>query len=91
MTIQPLGERVLLEPAKKEEKTKGGLYIPEEAKKEKKEGIVLAAGTFKDGKDLPLKKGDHVIYGGYSSEEIEVDGKKYLLVDYKDVIAKIER
>ena len=91
MTIQPLGERVLLEPAKKEEKTKGGLYIPEEAKKEKKEGTVLGAGTFKDGKALPLKKGDHVIYGGYSNEEIEVDGKKYLLVDYKDVIAKIER
>ncbi len=89
MNIQPLGERVLLEAAKKEEKTAGGIYLPEDAQKEKKQGIVVAAGTFKDGKDLPLQKGDKVIYGGYSSEELELDGRKFLLIEYKDVMAKI--
>jgi chaperonin GroES len=88
MEIQPIGERVLLEQ-RKEERTSGGIYLPEEAQKEKKEGIVLAAGTFKDGKELPLKKGDQVIYGGYSSEEIEVNGQKYILIEFKDILAKV--
>ncbi|MBI2146106.1 co-chaperone GroES [Candidatus Woesearchaeota archaeon] len=89
MEIQPIGERVLLEPAHKEEKTKGGVYIPDDAGKEKKEGTVLAVGKFKDGKDLPLQKGDRIIYGGYSSEELEIEGKKYLLIEFKDIMAKI--
>ena len=89
MNIIPIGERVLLEQAKKEEKTAGGIYIPEDAQKEKKEGVVVAVGTYKDGEELPLKKGDKVIYGGYSNEEFEVDDKKYLLVDFKDIMAKI--
>ncbi len=89
MNIIPIGERVLLEQAKKEEKTAGGIYIPEDAQKEKKEGTIIGVGTFRDGKELPLKKGDRVIYGGYSSEDFEIDGKKYLLVDFKDILAKI--
>lgn len=90
MTITPIGERVLLEPAKKEEKTAGGIYLPDEARQEKKEGIVLAVGTYKDGKELPLKNGDRVLYGGYSNEEFEMQGKKYLLVEFKDIVARIE-
>lgn len=88
MKIQPLGERVLLKP-KKEEKTAGGIYLPESAKDEKKQGIVVAVGTFKDGKELPLKTGDEVLYGGYSSEEFEIHGEKHLMVEFKDVIAKV--
>ncbi len=88
MALIPIGERVLLEPAKKEEKTKGGILLPDEARQEKKEGTVISAGTFKDGKELPLKPGDKVIYGGYSSEEIEIDGKKYMLIEFKDIVAK---
>ncbi len=90
MKISPIGERVLIKPTKQEEKTKGGIYIPESAKEEKKEGEVIAVGRYKDGKELPLKKGDKVIYGGYSSDEIEIDGEKYLFVDFKDILAKIE-
>ncbi|MEM4260150.1 MAG: co-chaperone GroES [Candidatus Woesearchaeota archaeon] len=90
MKIKPLGERVLIKQYKKEEKTKGGIYIPESAKEERKEGEVIAVGHFKDGKDLPLKQGDKVIYGGYSSEDIEIDGEKHIFVDYKDILAKIE-
>ena len=90
MHIKPIGERVLVELAKKEEKTKGGLYIPEDAREEKKQGLVVAVGTFKDGKELPLQKGDRILYGGYSSEEFEFEGKKYLLIEFKDILAKLE-
>ena len=89
MEIKPLGERVLLEPVEKETKTAGGIYLPEESKPERKEGLVLAVGTTKEGKDLPLQKGDRVLYGGYSHEDIEIDNKKYILVEFKDIMAKI--
>ncbi len=89
MIIRPIGERVLLKHQKKEEVTKGGIYIPESAQKENKEGIVIAVGTFEDGKELPLKKGDLVIYGGYQSDEIELDGEMYLFVDFKDILATV--
>ncbi|HLC81568.1 MAG TPA: co-chaperone GroES [Candidatus Nanoarchaeia archaeon] len=88
MDIKPLGERVLIK-IKKEEKTKGGIYLPESAKEEKKEGEVIAAGQYANGSELPLKPGDRVIFGGYSSEEIEIDGQKHLFVDFKDILAKI--
>jgi chaperonin GroES len=87
--IKPIGERVLLKHQKKEEVTKSGLYIPESARQEKKEGIVIAVGTFEDGKELPLKKGDHVIYGGYQSDEIEIDEENYVFVDFKDILATV--
>ncbi len=90
MNIKPIGERVLISPVKTGEKTKGGIYIPETAKEEKKEGIVVATGTLKDGKAMPLKKGDRIIYGGYSSDEFEIDDEKYIFVEYKDVLAKME-
>ena len=54
--IRPIGERVLLKHKEKEEVTKGGIYIPESARQEKKEGIVLAVGTFEDGKELPSEE-----------------------------------
>lgn len=89
MIIRPIGERVLLKHQKKEEVTKGGIYIPESAKQEKKEGIVIAVGTFENGKELPLKQGDHVIYGEYQADEIEIDDEKYVFVDFKDILATI--
>jgi chaperonin GroES len=90
MKITPLGERVLLKQQKQtEERTKSGLYLPK-SKDEKKEGNIVAVGTFADGKPLPLKAGDRVIYGGYSSEEIEINGEKHLIIEFKDVVARIE-
>jgi len=88
--IKPIGERVLIKPWKAEEKTAGGIYIPPEAKEDKKEGIVEAVGELKNGKEIPLKKGDHIIYGGYSSEEFEMGKEKFLIVDFKDVIGVLE-
>lgn len=89
MKLIPIGERVVLKPVKAEEKTKSGIYLPK-GTEEKKQGIIEAAGTSKEGKPLPLNKGDKIIYGGYSSEEIEIDNEKYLIIEFKDVIAKIE-
>ena len=90
MDIKPIGERVIIKPKKEEERTKGGIYIPDTAKEKKKEGTIVAVGTFKDGKELPLKAGDQVIYGGYSADEIKVDNEEYTVVEFKDVLVKLE-
>jgi chaperonin GroES len=89
MKIKPIGKRVLIKPVKEEERTKSGIYIPESAKEKKKQGIVVEVGTVED-KEFPIKKGDVILYSGYSSEELEFDGEKYLILESKDVIAKIE-
>lgn len=89
MKITPIGERVVLKPVKAEEKTKSGIYLPKGAE-EKKEGIIESVGMLKEGKPIPLNKGDKILYGGYSSEEIEIHGEKYLIIEFKDVIAKLE-
>ncbi len=94
MGIKILGPRVLIKPIKKEEKTKGGIYLPETANENRKEGVVVEVGYYDDkeheGKPFPVKKGDTVIYGGYSDKEIEIDGEKHVIVDVKDVLAIIE-
>ncbi|MFH1173539.1 MAG: co-chaperone GroES [archaeon] len=85
--MTPIGERVILKKLEKAERTQGGLYIPDNAKEEKKEGIVQSVGQ-KDGKDLPLKKGDHVLYGGYDNEDIEIGNEKFVIVEFKNILAK---
>ena len=87
MKLTPVGERVVLQPEPQQEKTASGIYIPEDAKEKKKRGTVAAVGKDENGKTLPLKNGETVVYGGYSNEEIEVDGKEYVIVDYKDILA----
>lgn len=91
MAIIPIGARVLIKPYKQEEKTKGGIYIPESAKEKKKQGEVIAVGTFEDGKPLPLKAGDTIVYGGYSQEEVEFDKEEYVIVEFKNIAAKITK
>ncbi|HEY9207298.1 MAG TPA: co-chaperone GroES [Candidatus Methanoperedens sp.] len=89
MKIKPIGKRVLIKPVKEEERTRGGIYIPETAKEKKKQGLVVEIGNIEE-KEFPVKKGDVILYTGYSSEEMEIDGEKYLILDSKDIIAKIE-
>ena len=89
MKIAPIGERIVLKPVKTEEKTKSGIYLPK-GSDEKKQGIVHEVGTFRDGSRIPLHHGDKVLYSGYSSEEIEINNEKFLIVEFKDVIAKLE-
>jgi chaperonin GroES len=86
MNIQPIGERVLIKVKQQEERTKGGLYIPESAKDSKKEGEVIAVGKMKEG-NMPVKVGDTILYGGYSSEEFEIDNENYVILDVKDILA----
>jgi len=89
MRLKPIGERVILKKIEqKEERTSSGIYLPKS--EDKNEGVVEEAGTLKDGSAIQLNKGDKVLYGGYSSEEIEIENQKFLIVEYKDIIAKIE-
>ncbi|MBU0906986.1 MAG: co-chaperone GroES [Nanoarchaeota archaeon] len=88
MKLIPIGERIVLKQVAKEERTKSGIYLPKSD--DKKEGIVVEVGTLKDGSLIPLKKGDKIIYGGYSSEEYEVNGEKLLIIEFKDVLAKVD-
>jgi chaperonin GroES len=90
MQITPIGQRVLIKPETPEERTKSGIYLPESAQEKRKEGRVVAAGTYDDGKPLPLKAGDKVLYGGYSSEKFEFDGESLVFVEFKDILAKVE-
>jgi chaperonin GroES len=88
MKITPIGERILLKPIKQEDRTASGIYLPESDDK-KKEGEVVEVGTDKNGNKLPLNVGDKILYGGYSSEEFELENEKYLIVEFKDVVAKL--
>ena len=90
MRLKPIGERVVLKTLEhSEERTKSGLILPKSD--EKKQGEIVEAGSFANGNPLPLKKGDKVIYGGYSSEEFDLDGKKHLIIEFKDILAVIEQ
>ncbi len=91
MEIVPIGERVLVKPIQGEEKTKSGIYIPETAREQKKQGTVVSVGSRDDGTSLPLKPGDHILYGGYSAETFEIDRETYVFVPFKDIVARIVR
>lgn len=87
MNIKPLADRVLIAPAKAEEKTVGGIIIPNTAKEKPLQGEVLAVGNGTKDEEMVLKKGDTVLYGKYSGTEIELDNEKYLIMRQSDVLA----
>jgi chaperonin GroES len=92
MKIRPLQDRLLLRPLEAEEKTAGGIIIPDSAKEKPQEGEVVATGKGKvndDGKLVPLdvKRGDRVLYGKYSGSEVTVDGETYVILREEDVLA----
>ena len=89
MKLKPIGERVVLKPIEGEEKTSSGIYLPKSSE-DRKQGEIVEVGMFKDGRMIPLSKGDKVLYGGYSSEDIEINGEKYLVIEFKDILAKFE-
>lgn len=94
MKVKPLGDRVVIDPSKELEKTKGGIVLPDTAKEKPQEGKIMAVGTGKkteDGKVIPLsvKVGDIVLYGKYSGTEITVEGEEYLIVREEDIFAII--
>ncbi len=89
LKIQPLADRVLVEPAAAEEKTAGGIIIPDTAKEKPQKGTVIAVGKGKKDEPITVKAGDTVLYGKYSGTEITIDGKDYLIMRESDILAII--
>ena len=87
MNIKPLADRVLVKPAAAEEKTAGGIIIPDTAKEKPLQGEVLAVGQGTKDEEMVLKAGDQVLYGKYAGTEVELDGEKYILMRQSDVLA----
>ena len=87
MTVKPLADRVLIEPNPAEEKTAGGLYIPDTAKEKPLAGKVIAVGPGTSDVKMEVKVGDQVLYGKYAGTELEVEGTKYLIMRQSDVLA----
>lgn len=86
-TIQPLNDRVLIEPDAAETKTASGIIIPDTAKEKPLKGTVIAAGKGKKDEPVTVKSGDKVLFGKYSGTEIQVDGKDYLIMKESDIYA----
>ena len=87
MKIKPLADRVLVKPAAAEEKTAGGIIIPDTAKEKPLQGEVLAVGQGTKDEEMVLKAGDQVLYGKYAGTEVELDGEKYIIMRQSDVLA----
>ena len=87
VNIKPLADRVLVEPAAAEEKTAGGIIIPDTAKEKPQKGIVVAVGNGKPDEPMTVKVGDNVLYGKYSGSELALEGKDYLFMRESDILA----
>jgi chaperonin GroES len=96
MKIRPLQDRILVKRVAEEEKTKGGIIIPDTAKEKPVEGKVVAVGRGKvaeDGslRELEVKKGDTVLFGKYSGTEVKIDGEEHLIMREDDILGVIEK
>jgi len=94
MNIKPLGDRIVIKVLEKEEKTAGGIVLPDTAKEKPQKGEVLAVGSGElvDGKRVPLevKVGDKIIFSKYAGTEVKIDNEEYLILRQSDVLAIIE-
>ena len=91
--LQPLGDRVVVQPSQEEEVSKGGIILPDTAKEKPQRGVIIAVGPGKldeEGKRIPMevKKGDKVIYSKYAGSEIKQDDKEVLILRESDILAK---
>jgi chaperonin GroES len=96
MKIRPLRDRVIVRRLEGEEKTKGGIIIPDSAKEKPQEGEVVAVGNGKlleDGKVVPLeiKKGDRILFGKYSGTEVKVDGEELIMMREEDILGVMQK
>lgn len=96
MKLRPLGDRVIVKRIEEEEKTKGGIIIPDTAKEKPIEGEIVAVGDGKlldNGQKIPLevKKGDRVLFGKYAGTEVKIEGEELLIMREDDVIAIVEK
>ncbi|MGV3488236.1 MAG: co-chaperone GroES [Tuberibacillus sp.] len=93
--IKPLGDRIVIEPVEKEEKTASGIVLPDTAKEKPQEGRVVAVGNGKVADNgeriaLDVKEGDRIIFSKYAGTEVKYDGKEYLILRQDDVLAIVE-
>ncbi|KAA0216173.1 co-chaperone GroES [bacterium] len=93
--VRPLNDKILIERSKAEEKTKGGIILPDGAKEKPKEGVIVAVGDgrFTDSGErvaFQVKKGDRVLFKSYSGTDVKLDGKEYILMSEEDILAVIE-
>ena len=87
MNIKPLADRVLVKPAAAEEKTVGGIIIPDTAKEKPQKGEVIAVGKGTKDEEMVVKEHDQILFGKYAGTEIEVDEVKYLIMRQSDILA----
>ncbi len=92
MKIKPLADRVVVKPLEADEKTKGGLFVPDTAKERPQQGEIVAVGPGRvsdDGKKIPMevKVGDRILYGKYTGTEVTYDGVEYLIMRESDIFA----
>ncbi|MDA0972951.1 MAG: co-chaperone GroES [Bacteroidetes bacterium] len=89
VNVKPIADRVLVEPAAAEQKTAGGIIIPDTAKEKPQRGKVIAVGNGKKDEPMTVKAGDNILYGKYSGTEISIDGKDYLIMREADIFAVV--
>jgi len=87
LNITPLHDRVIVKPAPAEEKTAGGIIIPDTAKEKPQRGSVVASGPGKKDEPMTVKVGDSVLYGKYAGTEITIEGREYLIMRESDIFA----
>lgn len=95
MKIRPLYDRIVVKPLDAEEKTKGGIVIPDSAKEKPQKGEVIAVGEGKvldNGQKatLSIKKGDHILFGKYTGNELKIDNVNYIIMKEDEVLARLE-
>ncbi|MFO7265139.1 MAG: co-chaperone GroES [Limnochordales bacterium] len=96
MKLVPLGDRVVVKPIEQEERTKGGIVLPDTAKEKPQEGEVLAVGSgrlLENGQRVPLevKVGDRVVFAKYGGTEVKIDGEEYIILRESDILAILNR
>lgn len=87
INIKPLADRVLVEPAAAEEKTTGGIIIPDTAREKPQKGKIVAAGPGKKDEPMTVKEGDQVLYGKYGGTDLTLDGKDYVIMREAEIYA----
>ncbi len=95
MKVQPLGERILVQRIKAEEKTAGGIVVPETAKEKPKEGKIISLGTGKvndngEKQAFDVKEGDRILFESYAGTEVKIDGEEYLIMKEDDILGIIK-
>jgi chaperonin GroES len=90
MNMKPINDRVVVKPAKADEKTSGGIIIPETAKEKPQRGEVIAVGPGKDGNLMTVKEGDIVLYGKYAGQELEYQGQDFLIMREDDILVVLD-